>query len=112
MLKDLGDLEKQRVDTRNTYLKKMEKVLSPAKTLRFAQVESRLDLALRMGLAAQIPLVPIEGRMTGQAALPPSRGGCSRGKRGANDQMTATVAAIDQASRKVTLMRRTGSSRR
>ena len=52
MLKELGDLQKQRVETRNSYLKKIEKVLSPAKTLRFAQVESRLDLALQIELAS------------------------------------------------------------
>ena len=52
MLNELGNLEKQLVETRNSYLKKIQKVISPAKTLRFAQVESRLDLALRMGMAA------------------------------------------------------------
>ena len=48
MLKELGDLDKHRVETRNSYLKKIEQVISPAKTLRFAQVESRLDLALQL----------------------------------------------------------------
>ena len=43
------------MDTRNSYLKKIGKVLSPAKTLRFAQVDSRLDLALQIDLAAQHP---------------------------------------------------------
>jgi hypothetical protein len=60
MLRELGDLEKNRVATRSSYLKKIEKVISPAKTLRFAQVESRLDLALRVQIAANVPLVPIE----------------------------------------------------
>ena len=30
--------------------------------LRFAQVENRLDLDLRLQLASQVPLVPAEGR--------------------------------------------------
>jgi hypothetical protein len=68
MLKDLGDLQKQRVETRTSYLKKIEKALLPAKTLRFAQVETRLDLALQIELASEIPLVPIEGRLAGRAA--------------------------------------------
>ena len=68
MLRELGDLEKNRVATRSSYLKKIEKVISPAKTLRFAQVESRLDLALRVQIAANVPLVPIEGRLTGEAS--------------------------------------------
>ena len=40
MLKDLAKFEKERVDIRSSYLKKIGKVLSPAKTLRFAQVDS------------------------------------------------------------------------
>ena len=64
MLKDLIDLEKKQLATREKYLKKFSKVLPAPKTLRFAQVENRLDLALRLELAAGIPLVPIEGRMT------------------------------------------------
>jgi hypothetical protein len=58
MLKELGDLEKKHAATRASYLKKIGKVLPATKTLRFAQVESRLDLAVRLGLAANIPLVP------------------------------------------------------
>src|SRR5438552_13677969 len=64
MLKDLTDLEKKQFATRTKYLKKFGKVLPAPKNLRFAQVENRLDLALRLELAAGIPLVPIEGRMT------------------------------------------------
>jgi hypothetical protein len=105
MLKELGDLEKKRVDTRNSYLKKIEKVMSPAKTLRFAQVETRLDLALRLQLAASIPLVPIEGRMTGEAsAAAVVAEGVPGGAVVATYELTASVAAIDKASRKVTLV--------
>ena len=59
MLKDLGDLEGKLAATRASHLKKIGKVLPAAKTLRFAQVESRLDLAVRLELASAIPLVPL-----------------------------------------------------
>ena len=109
MLKQLGDLQKERVETRNSYLKKMEKALSPAKTLRFAQVETRLDLALQIELASEIPLVPIEGRLSGRAAgAAIVAEGVPGGTAVQTYQLTATVTAIDQASRKVTLMGRDG----
>jgi hypothetical protein len=57
MLKDLRDLEQKHAATRATWLKKIGQVLPATKTLRFAQLESRLDLALRLELAARIPLV-------------------------------------------------------
>ncbi len=60
MLTDLGNLEKKHAATRTAYLKKFAKILPPGKILRFAQVESRLDLAMRLGLAANIPLVPVQ----------------------------------------------------
>jgi Cu/Ag efflux protein CusF len=105
MLKDLGDLEKQQVETRNSYFKKIAKVISPAKTLRFAQVETRLDLALRIGLASEIPLVPVEGRMTGQAGgAAVVTEGVPGGSAVQTYELTATVAAIDKASRKITLV--------
>jgi hypothetical protein len=105
MLKELGDLEKKRVKTRNSYLKKIEKVMSPAKTLRFAQVETRLDLALRIELAASIPLVPIEGRLSGGTVASPSvTEGVPGGRTVATYELTASVAAIDKATRKVTLV--------
>jgi hypothetical protein len=105
MLKELGDLEKKRVDARNSYLKKIEKVVSPAKTLRFAQVEARLDLALRLAIAASIPLVPIEGRWTGEVgAAAGIVEGVPGGTMVATYELTASVAAIDKASRKVTLV--------
>lgn len=59
MLKELGNLEKELVTTRNSYLRKIGRFLPATKTLRFAQVESRLDLAIRLELAAAIPLVPL-----------------------------------------------------
>jgi hypothetical protein len=105
MLKELCDLEKRLVLTRNSYLQKIEKVISPAKTLRFAQVESRLDLALRLGMASEIPLVPIEGRLTGQAAgAVVATEGVPGGTVVQTYELEATVAAIDAAARKVTLV--------
>jgi len=105
MLKELGALEKKRVKTRNAYFKKIEKVMPPAKTLRFAQVETRLDLALRLQLAANVPLVPIEGRLTGEAGVAAGMvEGVPGGTAVATYELTASVAAIDQASRKVTLV--------
>ena len=105
MLKELGDLEKHRVETRNSYFKKFAKVISPVKTLRFAQVETRLDLALRLELAASIPLVPIEGRLTSEVATTAVVAeGVPGGGVVATYELTASVAAIDKASRKVTLV--------
>ena len=53
MLKKLSSLEKQQVATRTTFLKKFSKFLPHSKTLRFAQVENRLDLALRLAESAK-----------------------------------------------------------
>ena len=47
------------MDQRNVYLKKFGEVLPAAKALRFAQVETRLDLLVHLNLAARIPLTPI-----------------------------------------------------
>jgi DNA-directed RNA polymerase subunit F len=59
MLKELMDLEKQWLATRTAALKKIGKVLPATKTLRFAQVEARYDLAVRLEIAANLPLVPV-----------------------------------------------------
>ena len=80
-------------------------MLSPAKTLRFAQVDSRLDLALQLELAASIPLVPVEGRLTGEAGgAAVVAEGVPGGSVVATYELTATVAAMDKASRKLTLV--------
>jgi hypothetical protein len=105
MLKELGRLEKHLVETRNYHFEKIGRVISPAKTLRFAQVENRLDLALRIGMAAEVPLVPVEGSLTGQA------GGAVIVKEGVPGgsvvrtyEVQATVASIDKRARKITLV--------
>ncbi len=105
MLKELAAVEKKHAATRATYLKKFGKILPAAKTLRFAQVESRLDLAARLELAASIPLVPITGEIaarlsTGAAFVEGTVGGVFV----QTLEITAKVAAIDIANRKVTLV--------
>jgi len=105
MLTELASLEKKQVAVRASNLKKIGKVLPAAKTLRFAQVESRLDLAVRLEMAANIPLVPIEGKLTGDATLAAaSAKGVAGGVIVETLEITARVAAINHASRKVTLV--------
>jgi len=60
-LKDYTRLQQEQVDKRAAYLKKFSKVMPAAKALRFAQVETRLDLVIQLQLAAQVPLVPAGG---------------------------------------------------
>jgi hypothetical protein len=62
LLKDYTALQKKLADQRTRYLGKFGKILSPAKTLRFAQLEERMDLVLRLQLASAIPLVPATPR--------------------------------------------------
>jgi hypothetical protein len=105
ILKELGGLEKQLVGTRNSYLNKIVKVIPPSKALRFAQVESRLDLALRLGIASEIPLVPIEGRLAGETGSAASvTEGVPGGSAVQTYELEATVAALDKATRKITLV--------
>jgi hypothetical protein len=57
LLKDYLALEKRLTSARAGYLKRFGRVLPASKVLRFAQVENRLDLALRLQLASAIPLL-------------------------------------------------------
>jgi hypothetical protein len=59
MLSTYTSLEQKQVEQRNAYLKQFSKVLPAAKALRFAQVETRLDVLVHLNLAARIPLAPI-----------------------------------------------------
>lgn len=105
LLKDYTSLEKRLVDQRAQHLKKFTKLLSAERTLRFAQVENRLDLALRLQMAAAIPLVPIEGRMSGTATdVSVMAEGVPGGVFVQTYELTATVASLDPATRKVTLV--------
>ena len=60
-LKEYTGLQQKQVDKRTDYFKKFSKILPAAKALRFAQVETRLDLLFQLQLAAQVPLVPAIG---------------------------------------------------
>lgn len=109
MLNQLGTLEKQRVETRISHLRKFQDVISPAKTLRFAQVETRFDLELRKAMASAVPLVPIEGQLTGEASGAVAvEKGVPGGTLVQTYEIKASVTSIDKAARKVTLMDATG----
>jgi hypothetical protein len=58
MLKDYTELERKLVDTRSRYIKRAAKDVSATKALRWAQLENRMDLGLRLQLASTVPLVP------------------------------------------------------
>jgi hypothetical protein len=60
LLKDYLALEKDLVNVRAKYLKKIAKVLPKSKVLRLAQLENRLDLVLRLQMASVVPLVPVD----------------------------------------------------
>jgi hypothetical protein len=59
LLKDYVALEEKLVSKRAWYFKRAQKSLPAAKVLRWAQVENRMDLLLRLQLASAIPLVPV-----------------------------------------------------
>ena len=59
MLKTYTYLQQKQAEKRAAHLKKFAKVLPAAKALRFAQVETRLDLLVQLQLAAGVPLTPI-----------------------------------------------------
>jgi hypothetical protein len=60
MLKEYTALEGKMASTRACYFKRAAKSISGAKALRWAQLENRMDLGLRLQLAGVIPLVPAE----------------------------------------------------
>ena len=62
LLATYTSLEQKQVETRNVYLKKIARVLPAAKALRFAQVETRLDLLVHLNLAARVPLTPLPAK--------------------------------------------------
>ena len=105
LLKAYLALEKDLVSVRAKHLKKIAKALPASKVLRFAQVESRLDLAMRLQMASVVPLTPIEGKLTGSAAMAVATAeGVPGGSVVQTFELTATVAAVDQATRKLTLL--------
>jgi len=58
MLTEYSALEQKLASKRAWYLKRAGKVLPAAKALRWAQLENRMDLVLRLQLASAVPLVP------------------------------------------------------
>ncbi len=58
LLKDYTKAEANLLKIKTKYLKELGKVLPASKVFRFAQLDNRFDLAIRVGLAAAIPLLP------------------------------------------------------
>jgi hypothetical protein len=58
LLKNYSALETKLANTRTKYFKKAGKILPAAKVLRWAQLENRMDLALRLQLAGTVPVAP------------------------------------------------------
>ena len=105
LLKDYLALEKDLVSVRAKHLEKLTTILPKSKVLRFAQVDSRLDTVLRLQLASSVPLLPTEGRISGEVSgAAAAVEGVAGGAFVQTHQLTATVIAINQASRKVTLL--------
>lgn len=105
MLKDYLALEKDLASLRAKHLNRMAKALPKSKVLRFAQVEGRLDLAMRLQMASVVPLTPVEGKLTGssvRAAAAPL--GVPGGIEVQTFELNARVVAMDPANRKVTLL--------
>ncbi len=105
MLKDYTALESKLADLRTAQFKNAAKTLPASKALRYAQLENRMDLVLRRQLASAIPLLPIEGKLTGEAtAALLAAEGEPGGAAVQTYELTATVIAMDRASRKLTLL--------
>jgi hypothetical protein len=58
MLKQYSALEQKLASTRAGYLKRAARLLPATKVLRWAQLENRMDLVLRLQMASAVPLVP------------------------------------------------------
>ena len=57
LLKQQMDIEKDRLNLRNSYLGKFEKVLPQKKVARYYQIERKLDASVQYEAAKAIPLV-------------------------------------------------------
>lgn len=60
MLKEKMKIEKDRMDLKQDYTKKVEKVLPGKKALRYSQIETRLDILLRKDVYGIIPMAPVK----------------------------------------------------
>ena len=95
LLKAYLALERDLVSVRAKHLKKMGAVLPKSKVLRFAQVENRLDLAMRLQIASAVPLTPIEGKLSASLAKPPARSQEKAATPPPPPQIAAAAEAID-----------------
>jgi hypothetical protein len=105
LLKHYTALEQKLADQRAAQLKKAAKALPATKALRWAQLENRMDLQLRQQLASVIPLLPIEGELTGEltGAVALTRGEAG-GTAVRTYELRATVVALDPQTRRLSLM--------
>jgi hypothetical protein len=57
LLREVLDFQADRVKLRKSYVKKFNKAIPPKKTVRFFQIDSKLDTVIDFALATEIPLV-------------------------------------------------------
>ncbi len=57
LLKEALDIDKERTELKESYVKRFNKELSARTTARFFQIDQKLDAAVDAALAARIPLV-------------------------------------------------------
>jgi len=57
LLKEALDIDKERTELKEDYVKKFNKELSARTTARFFQIDQKLDSAVDASLAARIPLI-------------------------------------------------------
>jgi hypothetical protein len=60
MLSQYAKIESQLLSVKRKYIKKLAKVLPASKVFRFAQLDNRYDLGVRVGLALRIPILTAE----------------------------------------------------
>ena len=53
------DIERDKLDVRNKYVPRVRRVLSGQKAARFFQIENKLDALINLGIANEIPLIPV-----------------------------------------------------
>jgi len=57
LLREVLDFQVDRVKLRKSYVKKFNKAIPPKRTVRFFQIDSKLDTIIDFALAKEIPLV-------------------------------------------------------
>ncbi|HEV3182400.1 MAG TPA: hypothetical protein VGY90_06265 [Steroidobacteraceae bacterium] len=57
LLREALDIDKERTELKESYVKKFQKELSARTTARFFQIDQKLDAAVDAALAARIPLI-------------------------------------------------------